>query len=66
MGCLVDIVVAVVLLVILGLVFGEAHHHGGSYSVHLTAVPTLIFVGLLLIYLFAYRLPRRRRRRAVR
>jgi membrane protein DedA with SNARE-associated domain len=54
--------VAIILLVLIGLIAGEAHSSHGSVSVHLTTVPTLIFVVLLLAYWFGYRQPRRGRR----
>ena len=63
MGCLLDVVVTVVLFVVVGLIAGEAHSSNGSYSVNLTTVPTVIFVGVLLAYYFGVSRPRRRDRR---
>jgi hypothetical protein len=62
MGCLLDVLVAAVLFVLIGLVAGEAHSAHGSFTVHLTTVPTVIFVGLLLTYYLGYRRPAKRRR----
>jgi Kef-type K+ transport system membrane component KefB len=61
-GCLLDIVVGILLFVLIGLVAGEAHSSHGSVSIHLTTLPTLVFVALLLVYFLGYRRPRRRRR----
>jgi hypothetical protein len=62
-GCLVDIVVAVALLVLIGFIAGDVHTAHGSVSIHLTTLPTLVFVGLLSVYYFAYRRPARRKQR---
>ncbi len=62
MGCLLDVLVAAVLFVLIGLIAGEAHSEHGSVSIHLSTVPTLLFVGLLLGYYLGYRRPARRRR----
>jgi hypothetical protein len=63
MGCLVDVVVAAVLFVLVGIGAHEAHSSHGSFSVHLTTVPTLIYVGLVLAYWFGVSRPARRGRR---
>jgi hypothetical protein len=62
MGCLVDVVFAIVAFVVIGLVAGEAHGGHGSASINLTTVPTVVFIGVMLVYYFAYRRPRRRGR----
>lgn len=64
MGCLLDVVVAVVLFVVIGLVTGEAHSGHGRFSIQLATVPTLVFIALLLGYYLGYRRPARRRRQA--
>jgi Kef-type K+ transport system membrane component KefB len=61
-GCLLDVVVAVVLFVVIGLITGEAHSGHGRASIHLATVPTVVFIALLLGYYFGYRRPARRRR----
>jgi hypothetical protein len=62
-GCLLDLVVAVALFVVIGLITGEAHSGHGRVSIQLATVPTLVFVALLLAYYFGYRRPAKRRRR---
>jgi membrane protein implicated in regulation of membrane protease activity len=64
MGCLLDVVVAVVLFVVIGLAAGEASAGDGRFSIHLSTVPTLVFIALLLGYYFGYRRPAKRRRQA--
>lgn len=64
MGCLFDVVVAVVLFVVIGVIAGEAHSGDGRFSIHLATVPTLVFIALLLGYYFGYRRPAKRRRQA--
>ncbi|HTX31094.1 MAG TPA: hypothetical protein VMD09_06900 [Solirubrobacteraceae bacterium] len=64
MGCLLDVVVAVVLFVLIGLITGEAHSGHGRVSIQLATVPTLVFIVLLVGYYFGYRRPARRRRRS--
>jgi hypothetical protein len=61
LGCLIDVLVAIALFVLIGVIAGEAHTAHGSFRINLTTVPTLIFIGLLLIYYFGYRRPARRR-----
>jgi hypothetical protein len=63
-GCLLDVAVAAVLFAVIGLVAGEAHSGHGRFSIHLTTVPTLVFIVLLVGYYFGYRRPARRRRQA--
>jgi Kef-type K+ transport system membrane component KefB len=65
-GCLLDVVVAVVLFVVIGLITGEAHSGHGRVSIHLATVPTLVFIALLLGYYLGYRRPAKRRRQADR
>lgn len=64
MGCLLDVVVAAMLFVVIGLIAGEAHSGHGRFSIHLATVPTLVFIALLLGYYFGYRRPSNRRRQA--
>jgi hypothetical protein len=64
MGCLLDVVVAIVTFVVVGLAAGEAHSGHGQASVQLSTVPTLIWLLVMIVYVFALRLPARRRRRS--
>jgi Kef-type K+ transport system membrane component KefB len=63
-GCLLDVVVAAVLFVVVGLIAGEAHSGHGRFSIHLATVPTLVFIALVLGYYLGYRRPANRRRHA--
>jgi membrane protein implicated in regulation of membrane protease activity len=60
-GCLLDVVVAIVLFVVIGLIAGEAHSGHGSFAIHLTTVPTVVFVAILLVCYLGYRRPAKRR-----
>jgi hypothetical protein len=62
-GCLVDVCVAVALFVLIGLIAGDFHTTRGSVGIHLTTLPTVVFLGLLAVYYFAYRRPARRKQR---
>lgn len=60
MGCLVDIVVAATLFALIGVIAGDTQSGHGTFSIHLSTVPTLIFVALLAVYYFGYRRPKKR------
>jgi uncharacterized membrane protein len=62
MGCVIEVIGAIVLFVLIGLIAGEARSGHGSASVQLTTIPTVIFVAILLAYYFGVRRPAKRRR----
>jgi hypothetical protein len=63
MGCLVDILVALVVFVLVALVAGDYHHENGSVSINLTTGPTLVFIALMLLYYLGYRRPAKANRK---
>lgn len=49
----INIVVVIVLLVVIGLIFGKAHSAHGTASVNLTGVSAIVWIVLALAYLIA-------------